>query len=67
MRKAIKSFVIDKDFNGSRVDRFIKKQFPNVPQSLLEKNFRKKNITVNRQKVKSLYRRSATGYHLATI
>ena len=58
MRKAIKSFVIDKDFNGSRVDRFIKKQFPNVPQSLLEKNFRKKNITVNRQKVKSLYKLS---------
>ena len=47
MKKPFKSFIIDKDFDGSRVDRFLKKQFTNMPQSLFEKNFRKKNITVN--------------------
>ena len=55
MKKPLKSFVIDKDFEGSRVDRFLKKQFPNIPQSLFEKNL-KKNITVNNKKVKNLFK-----------
>ena len=28
MKKPFKSFVVDKDFEGSRVDRFLKKKFP---------------------------------------
>ena len=56
MKKPLKSFVINKDFEGSRVDRFLKKQFPNIPQSLFEKNLRKKNITVNNKKVKNLFK-----------
>ena len=56
MKKPFKSFVVNKDFEGSRVDRFLKKQYPNIPQSLFEKNFRKKNITVNNKKVKNLFR-----------
>ena len=56
MKKLFKSFIIDKDFDGSRVDRFLKKQFTNIPQSLFEKNFRKKNITVNSKKVKNLFK-----------
>jgi len=56
MRKSFKSFIINKDFDGSRVDRFLKKKFPDVPQSLFEKNFRKKNITVNNKKVKNLFK-----------
>ena len=56
MKKPFKSFIVNKDFEGSRVDRFLKKQFPNVPQSLFEKNLRKKNITVNKQKVKNLFK-----------
>ena len=54
MKKLFKSFTVNKDFEGSRVDRFLKKQFINIPQSFFEKNFRKKNITVNNKKVKSL-------------
>ena len=54
MKKSFKSFIIEKDFDGSRVDRFLKKKFPDVPQSLFEKNLRKKNITVNNKKVKNL-------------
>jgi len=56
MRKSFKSFIINKDFDGSRVDRFLKKKFPDVPQSLFEKNLRKKNITVNNKKVKNLFK-----------
>ena len=56
MKKPFKSFIIDKDFDGSRIDRFLKKQFSNIPQSLFEKNFRKKNITVNNKKVKNLFK-----------
>ncbi len=56
MKKPLKSFVVNKDFEGSRVDRFLKKQFPNIPQSLFEKNLRKKNITVNNKKVKNLFK-----------
>ena len=56
MKKPFKSFIINKDFDGSRVDRFLKKQFYNIPQSLFEKNLRKKNITVNNKKVKNLFK-----------
>ncbi len=56
MKKSFKSFIINKDFDGSRVDRFLKKKFPDVPQSLFEKNLRKKNITVNNKKVKNLFK-----------
>ncbi len=56
MKKPLESFIINKDFEDSRIDRFLKKQYPNTPQSLFEKNFRKKNITVNNKKVKNLFR-----------
>ena len=42
MKKPFKSFIINKDFEGSRVDRFLKKQFRNIPQSLFEKILEKK-------------------------
>ena len=56
MKRPFKSFIVNKDFEGSRVDRFLKKQFPDIPHSLFEKNLRKKNITVNNKKVKSLFK-----------
>ena len=56
MKRPFKSFIVNKDFEGSSVDRFLKKQFPDIPQSLFEKNLRKKNITVNNKKVKSLFK-----------
>ena len=41
MKKPFKSFIINKDFEGS--SRSVsKKQFRNIPQSLFEKNLRKK-------------------------
>ena len=49
MKKPLKSFVVNKDFEGSRVDRFLKKQFPYIPQSLLEKNLRKKNTLASKR------------------
>ena len=42
MKKPLKSFIVNKDFEGSRVDRFLSKQYPNIPHSLFEKNLRKK-------------------------
>ena len=56
MKRPFKSFIVNKDFEGSRVDRFLKNQFPDIPHSLFEKNLRKKNITVNNKKVKSLFK-----------
>ena len=56
MKKPLKSFIVNKDFEGSRVDRFLSKQYPNIPHSLFEKNLRKKNITVNNKKVKNLFK-----------
>ena len=44
---------IENDFVNTRIDRWIKKNICQVPQGLLEKSLRNKNITVNKLKVKS--------------
>ena len=49
-------YLIDKDFENFRIDKWIKSKVIKIPQSLIEKNLRKKNITVNRLKVKSSYK-----------
>ena len=46
---------IQDDFVGSRIDRWIKRKVFNIPQSLVEKSLRNRNITVNKLKVKSSY------------
>ena len=51
-----KIFIVDDDFQGSRLDRWFKKKVCNVPQSLIERNIRKGNIRVNKKKEKSSYR-----------
>ena len=51
-----KIFIIDDDYSGSRLDRWLKKKVCDVPQSLIEKNIRRGNIKVNRNKEKSSYR-----------
>ena len=48
--------LVKKDFVDSRIDRWIKRNIYQVPQSLIEKSLRNKNITVNRLKVKSSYK-----------
>ena len=51
-----KIFLVKKDFVKSRIDRWIKRNICQVPQSLIEKNLRNKNVTINKIKVKSSYK-----------
>ena len=49
-------FLITNDFVNTRLDRWFKKNVSELPQSLIEKIIRKKNIKVNNKKVKSSYK-----------
>ena len=51
-----KIFLVKKDFVNSRIDRWIKRNIRIVPQSLIEKSLRNKNVTINKVKVKSSYK-----------
>jgi 23S rRNA pseudouridine955/2504/2580 synthase len=51
-----KIFLVNKDFVNSRIDRWIKKNICQVPQSLIEKSLRNRNVTINKVKVKSSYK-----------
>ena len=51
-----KIFLVKKDFVNSRIDRWIKRNIRKVPQSLIEKSLRNKNVTINKVKVKSSYK-----------
>jgi 23S rRNA pseudouridine955/2504/2580 synthase len=51
-----KIFLVKKDFVNSRIDRWIKRNICQVPQSLIEKNLRNKKVTINKEKVKSSYK-----------
>ena len=51
-----KIFLVKKDFINSRIDRWIKRNICQVPQGLIEKSLRNKNITVNKLKIKSSYK-----------
>jgi len=51
-----KIVIVEKDFINSRIDRWIKRNICQVPQGLIEKNLRNKNVTVNKLKVKSSYK-----------
>lgn len=51
-----KTFLIDKSFIDTRLDRWIKKNVCDIPQSLIEKNIRKGNIKVNKKIKKSSYK-----------
>ena len=41
---------IGKNDGGQRVDKFLTKAYPNLPQSMLYKSIRKKDIKVNGQR-----------------
>ena len=41
-----KTFLVDKEYSNSRLDRWFKKNVCQIPQSLLEKNIRKGNIKI---------------------
>ncbi len=51
-----KSFIVDEDFNGSRLDRWFKQKVINLPHSLIEKVIRQNKIKVNKKKIKSSHR-----------
>ena len=41
---------VDDTFSGSRIDRFLRKYFESIPQSLIEKNLRNGKIKLNKKK-----------------
>ena len=47
-----KEFQVDSNFINSRLDRWIKKNVCEYPQSLIEKSIRKGNIKINNKKKK---------------
>ena len=51
-----KIFVVSKDFDDIRVDRWLRKNIISIPQSLIEKSLRNGSIKVNSHKVKSSYK-----------
>ena len=51
-----KSFFVKQDFINSRLDRWIRKNVCEIPQSLIEKNIRKGNVKINNKKRKSSYK-----------
>ena len=54
-----KSFIVDDDFNNSRLDKWFKNNVINLPHSLLEKILRQNKVKVNKKKTKSSYRLQA--------
>jgi len=51
-----KFFLIKEDSIGSRIDRWIRRNVYEAPQSFIEKNLRKGKIKVNNKKIKSSYK-----------
>ena len=48
-----KSFIVDSTSNNMRLDRWLRNQLGNIPQSLIEKTIRAGKIKINKKKVKS--------------
>ena len=54
-----KSYIVEDDFNDSRLDKWFKNKVINLPHSLFEKILRQNKIKVNKKKTKSSYRLQA--------
>ena len=52
----IKSFIVDSTCNNMRLDRWLRNQLGNIPQSLIEKTIRAGKIKINKKKVKSSFK-----------
>ena len=48
-----KSMNVDATYAGMRIDRFLRKHFDSIPQSLIEKSLRSGKIKLNKKKIKS--------------
>jgi 23S rRNA pseudouridine955/2504/2580 synthase len=51
-----KSYNVDVTFNNMRIDRWIRNNLGNLPQSLIEKSLRSGKIKINHKKIKSSYK-----------
>jgi 23S rRNA pseudouridine955/2504/2580 synthase len=51
-----KIVLVEKSFINLRIDKWIKRNICQIPQSLIEKSLRSKKVTVNKLKVKSSYK-----------
>ncbi len=51
-----KSYYVDKTFNNSRIDRWIRHNIKNIPQGLIEKSLRIGKIKLNKKRVKSSHK-----------
>ena len=49
-------FIINKNYNKSRFDKWFKQEIINLPNSLIQKLLRKNKIKVNNKKIKSSFR-----------
>ena len=53
-----KSINVDNTFSGMRIDRFLRRYFVSIPQSLIERNLRTGKIKLNnrnKQKINYLF------------
>ena len=48
-----KTINVDTTYADMRIDRFIRKHFGSIPQSLIEKSLRSGKIKLNKKKIKS--------------
>ena len=51
-----KSYIVDDEYNESRLDRWFKQKVINLPHSLIEKIIRQNKIKLNKKRVKSSHR-----------
>ena len=51
-----KIYIVEKDFQNSRFDKWFKAKVIDLPQSLIEKIIRQNKVKLNKRKVKSSYR-----------
>ena len=47
-----KTINVEATYAGMRIDRFLRKHFDNIPQSLIERNLRSGKIKLNKKKNK---------------
>ena len=52
----IKNYIVDSTYNNMRLDRWLRNEIGNIPQSLIEKYLRSGKIKVNKKKVKSSFK-----------
>ena len=51
-----KTYIVESMFNNMRIDRWIRKNIEQIPQSLIEKSLRTGKIKINNKVVKSSFK-----------